>query len=1757
MRKLLINVVCGLMIGAVAAWPAPPKFGPAARVDESYGKLPLSFEANQGQTDSRVKFLSRGRGYALFLTATEAVLSLKRGQAPAVLRMRLVGANRAPQVTALEELPGRSNIFIGKDPAKWRTNISDYARVLYHDVYPGVDLVYYGHQGQLEFDFAVRPGADPKLIRLAFQGTDKLEVDARGDLLLDADGGEVRFRRPVVYQEKEGVREEIAGAYVLRAKHQVGFEVAAYDASRPLVIDPTLAYSTYLGGSGDDQGNAIAVDAAGNAYVTGSTASTNFPTASPLPGSSNRSKDVFVAKLNAAGSALIYSTYLGGSADEAGFGIAVDASGNAYVTGYTESSNFPTASPLRATYSGLGDAFVAKLNATGSVLVYSTYLGGNNADAAYGIAVDSSGNAYVTGITESTNFPTASPLQAGNSGERDAFVAKLSSAGSFVYSTYLGGSGDDRGSAIAVDSTGNAYVAGYTESSNFPTASPLRASYSGLGDAFVAKLNAAGSALVYSTYLGGNDYDQAGGIAVDSSGNVYVTGFTYSGDFPTVSPLQLRLNQGVVIDCFDGCPDSFVAKLNPAGSALVYSTYLGGYMNDIGSAIAVDSSGNAYVTGFTDSTGFYQPDILFPSVNPLQASSMGNSGTDAFVAKLNATGSALVYSTYLGGIGDDFGNAIAVDSTGNAYVAGSSASVNFPTTSALQPASGGGGDAFIAKINPGGASCAYSISPTSQSFPLSGGTGSVAVTAPNGCAWLAVSSDDWLTVTSGSSGVGSATVNYSVAANTGASRGGTLSIAGQTFTATQAAAPLPPTIALSPGSLSFSAQQGGANPASQTVAVSNSGGGTLNWTAAVTSGPWLSVSPASGTNSGTLAVSANINGLSAGTYNGVITVSATGATNTPQTIGVALAVTGPSPTIALSANSLSFRAQEDGANPAGQTVTVSNSGGGTLSWTATVSSGAWLRVSPASGTGTGTLTVSANTTGLAAGTFNGTIQVAASGATNTPQTISVTLTVTAPPPPPGGGGGGGGAGGGGGGGGGPDFTLGVSPLSQSVPAGAAATYTVNINASGGFTKSVTLSCNGLPVGASCSFSPNPAPPGIATLTVTTSATTPLTAVTFAVFGVSDFGRSAGAELIVVPPDFALAVSPHSQSVIAGAAATYKISVTALGAFTNAVELSCSGLPAGAACRFSPNPAPPGNSTLTVSTPASMPLTTVTFTVFGIRGDVLHTSTAELKVSAPDFALGLSPSSQSVTVGAAATYAVSITAVGGFNPSVSLACSSLPAGASCSFSPNPAPPGTATLTVSTESNTLPGTVTFTVTGTSGSLLRTATASLSVRAIPEFALDLSPSSQSVSPGGAVTYTVSVTFRGGFSAAVSLSCSGLPAGATCAFSPNPVSPGLFSLPGNSVLTLSTASDTPAGTVAFTVTATSGSLTRTATAGLTVSGFTVSVAPSSQSVAAGAAATYTVSIGAIGGSSASVSLSCSALPAGASCSFSPNPAPPGTSTLSVSTAATTPAGSVAFTVTGAGGSLTRTVTAGLTVGAPSGTPVLTSASITNGASFAAGVTPGSIATIFGTRLTKDVTGIVLADRLPLPAQLKGTSVTVSGLAAPLFAVANVDGREQINLQVPYEVTGQPAATIVVNNNGLTSAPVQVDVLLAHPGIFTVDGSAGAILHGSSFQPVAPSNPAAAGEAVVLYATGLGPVSPAPPNGMAASASPLSRTAIPPVVTLGGLPAEVLFSGLAPGFVGLYQVNVVIPLSAPSGILDVVIRMGDQASKAVKIAVK
>ncbi len=682
---------------------------------ERYATLPLAFEPNAGQTHRDVKFLSRAPGYVLFLTETETVVAAN--DTPA-LRMRFAGANAHPAIAGGRELAGRSNYYRGKDTRRWVTDVPHYAEVRYSNVYSGVDVVYYGTpEGRLEYDVVVAPRANAEAIALVFDGPEKLHMDREGNLHLESASSRttVILQKPVIYQEIDGARQQVTGAYALRDGNRVGFEIGDYDRDRPLVIDPviTLAYSTFLGGTGHEKGVAIAVDDTGSAVITGNTRSVDFPTANAIQSTAPQGDDHFVAKLNPTGSALVYATYLGGTEAE-GFNqgaVALDTSGNAYVAGNTHSPDFPTTAgsfqpnnnnPNQGFTSF--DGYVVKLSSTGT-LVYSTYLGGSFFDGIYAIDVDAQGNAYVTGTTQSGNFPLQNPIQ---SAQNDGFVTKLNAAGSaLVYSTYLGGNGFDIPVSIAVDGSGNAYVTGLTESSDFPTVSAIDSTLDPTqcpfgrpcGDAFLTKINAAGSAFVYSTYLGGDNIDRGVDLEVDAFGAVYIVGDTLSTNFPTANPLQPMKA---------GAEDMFITKVNPAGNALVYSTYLGGTGREgstfnnghiVGFGIAVDGAGDAYVGGVTASADF-------PAVDAFQAFTMKAPGEfQAFVAKLNGSGTALTYSTAINPpqFMDDQAD-VAIDPVGNAYITGGvggpGAMGGFPTTAnAVQPNHAGATDAYVAKLS--------------------------------------------------------------------------------------------------------------------------------------------------------------------------------------------------------------------------------------------------------------------------------------------------------------------------------------------------------------------------------------------------------------------------------------------------------------------------------------------------------------------------------------------------------------------------------------------------------------------------------------------------------------------------------------------------------------------------------------------------------------------------------------------------------------------------------------------------------------------------------------------------------------------------------------------------------------------------------------------------------------------------------------------------------------------------------------------------
>jgi uncharacterized protein (TIGR03437 family) len=718
-------LILTVLLGVTSLWLFPTHDSPVehstassrlpitrASAAERLGQLPLAFAASGDQ-----EFTARGQRFTLCLAENVAVLvkpsassNLKSNisslKAQSV-RLHWLNANPHPALEGLSPLPGKVNYFIGNNPRQWQTDLPTFARVRYRQLYAGIDLIFYGgaeDQQQLEYDFVIAPHADPQQIKLVFSGADKLELADNGDLLLHIAGETLRQRRPVAYQMTAHGRAEVTANYFIN-DGQISFRLGAYNHELPLVIDPLIVYSSYLGGNNTDIAQGIAVDREGNIYLTGQTFSPNFPVRAPFDTMLDGANDAFVMKLDSTGRRVLFSTYIGGrSSNDRGLGIAVDNGENVYFVGETASLNFPTVNAAQSSARGNGDAFAVKLNTSGNTLLYSTYLGGGFSDVAYAVALDRFDNAYITGRTDSTNFPVKNPIQATLRGQRDVFATLLDPDGVLLAQTFLGGTpatsgggrDDEAGFGIAVDRLQNAYITGATTSADFPNLNAAQRNFAGVEDAFVAKLDLRAAKLIYATFLGGTRVDGARGIALDGFGNAYVTGYTLSADFPVQNALQPNYASG---------SDAFVTKLNANGSAIVYSTFLGGNEEEntglisepipIGS-IFVDSLGYAYITGKTGSANF-------PVVRALQAERRGDD--DAFLAKLDPAGSSLVFSTYFGtsftgnnGF-EERGLGLALDTGGAIFVTGQILGGNMFTTLPLQTSYGGGlSDAFILKV---------------------------------------------------------------------------------------------------------------------------------------------------------------------------------------------------------------------------------------------------------------------------------------------------------------------------------------------------------------------------------------------------------------------------------------------------------------------------------------------------------------------------------------------------------------------------------------------------------------------------------------------------------------------------------------------------------------------------------------------------------------------------------------------------------------------------------------------------------------------------------------------------------------------------------------------------------------------------------------------------------------------------------------------------------------------------------------------------
>lgn len=1240
--------------------------------DKALLRLPLAFEPNLGQAGPQVEFLAHGRGYTLLLERDGAELwfdtdrqkasperpesnsdrrrgSVVRGpsrvafnirqRSADILRMSFLGASPDSHAAGLGELPGKSNYFIGNDPRRWQRNVPNFARVKFADVYRGIDLVYYGNPQELEYDFVIKPGADPKDItlkvetgnwklkngntksksgeartsRLHARSQPRLRRAVNGDLVIGVDGSEIRFRRPVLYQEglagasgsaarelktraMPGLRTLVDGRWLLESNNEATFQVGDYDHSKPLIIDPSLSYATYLGGSGFDYAYGVAVDSSGNAYVVGQTDSPNFPVqgavqsaggACPAGNYDTYCFDVFVSKVNASGTGLVYSTYLGGSGDDHGTSIAVDSGGNTYITGYTDSTDFPTVNPIEGTYRGgncgesssfvnCHEAFVTKLNAAGSALVYSTYLGGSADNFGFGVAVDATGRAYVAGFTSSTDFPITpdsfQPLYGG--GDFDGFVTELSATGSSaIYSTYLGGAGDDRASAIAVDASGDAYVTGSTNSTDFPLEAPFQgANGGGVSDAFVSKLNAGGATLAYSTYLGGAGGDDGYGIAVDSSGSAYVAGLTTSTNFP-VTPGAFQVTGGGTSYA------AFVTKLSPAGSALAYSTYLGGLGSQSANAIAVDLSGKAYVTGYNDGGDF-------PVSSPIQASNAGF--YDATVSLLNAAGSALIFSTYLGGTGDEAGQGIAVDSSGNAYVVGGTFSTDLPATpGAFQTSYGGGAyDGFLAKYS-----------------------------------------------------------NLVL-----------------------------PVIALSPPRLLFPSQAVGTTSAPQSVVLANNGDAALLISSIAPGGDVeetndcpLSLAPGTAC---TISVTSSPRVF--GPLTGSVTIT-DNAWGSPHVISVA-GSGNSSPAVVFSPSSLVFGPQVVGITSSPSSVTMANSGDEPLNLSS-IAAGSPFAVTnncPAALAPKLSCTIWTTFVAASTGAVTGAITMI-DDAPGSPHTVAISGSGLA------------------------NFALTASNSSATILRGTdKAAFALSATTSYGFTGAVSLSC-ALASGAQCVFNPPELTSGHWSELVVSGLAAAPNPVSLIVNGASG-SQSVSLSLTILISDFAITASPSASTITAGQSASSTITLTPLQGFSQPVSLACAGAPPMSTCALASTAV-----TLNGASASQVTLTIATMARGGLAPNPRGNPFLPRLGPGPD--LGS-------TVGWWAAALLMMLGVapgrmrGRSRASVAIVCFLVLSAWACGGgSSGSAPPPAST-------GTTPGTYTLTVTGSSGSLVHSATVTLLV-------------------------------------------------------------------------------------------------------------------------------------------------------------------------------------------------------------------------------------------------------------------------------------------------------------------------------------------------------------------------------------------------------------------------------------------------------------
>jgi hypothetical protein len=923
--NLLFTVLIGLLLipGTAAqqqeiskkgeeVGPVTSTAGSRLTLNPNFGKIPLYFIPNKGQVNEKAKFYAKTSRYTLWMTKEGLVFdSARKVEVKAeveegatqpvplghpsqevdtprplrghpsqegiierdVSRLVLLKANKNPVIVPLEITQHKVNYYIGSDPGKWQKGISTSKAVLYKDIYKNIDLKVYGNESQVEYDWIVKPGGNPADIRFEYKNVKGARIDKKGNLLIKTKFGELLHKKPVSYQLIDGNTINIESKFKKFGRNKYGFAVQGYDKNKELIIDPvvSLEFSTFLGGSGFERGCGIAIDNSGNIFLCGYTSSSNFP----ITGSNDiniETCEIFITQLNSSGSDIILSTYIGGNDNDQALDMEIAESGYIYLTGITWSDNFPVTRNSR--YGGGGDAFLCRFDPSG-LLLYSRYIGGTNLEYGRGIAIDSSENAYIVGNTYSSDFPTLNAFQSSVKGYGgNAFVCKINYSEDFIYSTYLGGEWDEHGQEIAVDDSGSCYVTGYTHSSKFPVKNAYQEKYGGRCDGFVCKFNADGSDLIYSTFLGGTDSDNALGIVVDKLGSAYIAGRTSSHDFPVKNAFQ---------NTFKGGNDVFVCKLNPDGTDLIYSTYLGGSNSEFWDGtnkeggIAVDEFGCVYISGATYS-------IDFPTKNAFQDTNGGI--LDIFLFKLSEKGNKLVYSTYLGGYTYDSVGVVAVDQSGNAYVTGGTNSYNFPTKIPYQDSNAGYVDVFLSKLS-------FTYNVTIQSTPDIGIPITVTPNDTNGNGDgntnFARTYSHGQMVTLTAPGIYNQKVFYKWTIDGVDDFNRTIQVtmnSGHTVTAVYQTWG---ELSLSRSQLYFGANTSGTSSGDQTFFISKGDGSTFNWTIN-DNASWLSCNPTSGTNAGEVTVSVNASGLAAGTYSGTITVSAPNASNSPQHVNVTMLV---------------------------------------------------------------------------------------------------------------------------------------------------------------------------------------------------------------------------------------------------------------------------------------------------------------------------------------------------------------------------------------------------------------------------------------------------------------------------------------------------------------------------------------------------------------------------------------------------------------------------------------------------------------------------------------------------------------------------------------------------------------------------------------------------------------------------------------------------------------------------------------------------